>query len=120
MIVLLGGTLTMKILFSTVTLAAILLLSACSGLLPGSYRIDIPQGNLVTEEKVSAIEKGMNRRQVQRLLGSPLLVDTFNQNRWDYFYSVDTKAGTTIEHHVTIVFVNDVVSEIIDSGNTNN
>lgn len=107
----------MKILSSTATLAAVLLLSACSSLLPGSYRIDIPQGNLITEEKVESISVGMNRRQVQRILGSPLLVDTFNQNRWDYFYSVDTREGTTIEHHITIVFSDEVVSEIIRHDN---
>lgn len=103
----------MKILSSTFILAAVVLLSACSGLLPGSYRIDIPQGNLITEEKVESIRVGMNRRQVQRILGSPLLVDTFNQNRWDYFYSVDTSKGTTIEHHITLVFVDELVSQII-------
>ncbi|MGS2718116.1 outer membrane protein assembly factor BamE [Eionea flava] len=107
----------MKIFSSATTLAVVLLLSACSSLLPGSYRIDIPQGNLITEEKVESISLGMNRRQVQRILGSPLLVDTFNQNRWDYFYSVDTSEGTSIEHHITIVFSDEVVSEIIEHSN---
>ena len=107
----------MKKSSSALLLTTILLLSACSGLFPGSYRIDIPQGNLVTEEKVAEITVGMNRRQVQRILGSPLLVDTFNQNRWDYFYSVDTKDGTDIEYHITIVFKDDVVKEIINNDN---
>lgn len=103
----------MKISSSALLLSVALLLSACSGFFPGSYRIDIPQGNLVTEEKVNEVTTGMNRRQVQRILGSPLLVDTFNQNRWDYFYSVDTKQGTNIEYHITIVFKDEVVKEII-------
>lgn len=87
-------------------------LAGCSSWLPDAYRIDIPQGNLLNQEQIQAVKLGMNRRQVQNLLGSPLLVDTFNQNRWDYFYSVDTKEGTTIEHHVTISFKDDVVSNI--------
>jgi outer membrane protein assembly factor BamE len=103
----------MKKSSSALLLSTAILLSACSGLLPGSYRIDIPQGNLVTEEKINDVTVGMNRRQVQRVLGSPLLVDTFNQNRWDYFYSVDTTDGTNIEYHITIVFKNDVVNDII-------
>jgi outer membrane protein assembly factor BamE len=105
----------MKTLSSVLVISVVVFLSACSGLLPGSYRIDIPQGNLVTEEKVKSVTIGMNRRQVQRTLGSPLLVDTFNQNRWDYFYSVNTKEGTTIEHHITIVFKDEVVGEIINN-----
>lgn len=87
-------------------------LAGCSRIIPEAYRIDIPQGNLLTEEQVKAVKIGMNRRQVQNLLGSPLLVDTFNQRRWDYFYSVDDKNGTTIEHHVTITFKDDVVALI--------
>ena len=107
----------MKISSSALLLLTALLLSACSNLFPGSYRIDIPQGNLVTEEKVNEVKVGMNRRQVQRILGSPLLVDTFNQNRWDYFYSVDTRKGTNIEYHITIVFKDEVVKEIVRNGN---
>lgn len=97
-------------------LLLISLTTACSNLLPSAYRIDIPQGNLVTEEKVNAVEIGMNRRQVQRILGSPLLVDTFNQNRWDYFYSVNTKDGTKTEYHITIAFKDDVVTSITRNG----
>lgn len=104
---------TQKLTLATL-ICAITLIAGCS-LFPEAYRIDIPQGNLVTEEKVSQVTVGMNRRQVQHILGSPLLVDTFNQNRWDYFYSVDTKKGTTIEHHITITFKNDVVSEIVNN-----
>ncbi|MFT5116829.1 MAG: outer membrane protein assembly factor BamE [Kiritimatiellia bacterium] len=101
-----------KKLLLLLSVSSILFLSGCSNWLPKAYRIDIPQGNLVTQEKVNAVKTGMNRRQVQHILGSPLLVDTFNQNRWDYFYSVDTKKGTNIEYHITITFRNDVVAEI--------
>ncbi len=97
------------------SLSFALLISGCSSLIPEAYRIDVPQGNLITEEKVQQVKIGMNRRQVQHLLGSPLLVDSITQNRWDYFYSVNTKEGTTIEHHITIVFKSDVVAEIIDN-----
>jgi outer membrane protein assembly factor BamE len=87
-------------------------LTGCSSVLPDAYRIDIPQGNLLHEEQIQAVKIGMNQRQVQNLLGSPLLTDTFNQNRWDYFYSINTKSGTTIKHHVTVTFKKGIVSEI--------
>jgi outer membrane protein assembly factor BamE len=101
-----------KKLLLLLAVSSVLLLSGCSSWLPNAYRIDIPQGNLVTQEKVDAVKIGMNRRQVQHILGSPLLVDTFNQSRWDYFYSVNTEKGTKIEYHITITFRNDVVAEI--------
>lgn len=109
------GTSMPKQLISIIALLGSLLLAGCSGLIPDAYRIDIPQGNLITEEKVKQVTVGMNRRQVQRILGSPLLVDTFDQSRWDYFYSVNTKKGTRIEHHITIVFKDNVVTEIIEN-----
>lgn len=102
-----------KSLTRIIALSFSLLLAACSSWLPDTYRIDIPQGNLITQEKVDQVKVGMNRRQVQRILGSPLLVDTFNQDRWDYFYSVKRKQEITIEHHVTIVFADNIVTEII-------
>ncbi|ODS24372.1 hypothetical protein AB835_04205 [Candidatus Endobugula sertula] len=104
-----------KKLVTIVSLTTSLALVGCSGLIPTAYRIDIPQGNLLTQKKVDEIKVGMNRRQVQRILGSPLLIDTFTQNRWDYFYSVTNKKGTRIEHHITIVFSDDLVTEIIEN-----
>jgi len=66
-------------------------LSGCSssGLnpFPGVYKIDIQQGNVITQEMVDQLKPGMTRNQVQFVMGTPLVSDTFHQNRWDYFYS---------------------------------
>lgn len=51
------------------------------------FRIDIPQGNIITPEMVSQLEPGMTYNQVRFVLGTPLLVDVFHQTRWDYVYS---------------------------------
>jgi len=51
------------------------------------YHIDIPQGNIVTDEMVAQLQPGMTYNQVRFVLGTPLLVDTFHQTRWDYVYS---------------------------------
>lgn len=104
-----------KKLVLTLSLTLSLLIAGCSSLFPDAYRIDIPQGNLVSQEKIESLEIGMNRQQVQFILGSPLLVDTFNQNRWDYFYSVNTQKGTTIQHHITVIFVDGAVKDIIQN-----
>lgn len=61
-----------------------LLLSAC---FPGVYKLDIPQGNILEKEKIDQVKTGMTKRQVRYVLGTPLLMDSFNQDRWDYYYS---------------------------------
>jgi outer membrane protein assembly factor BamE len=60
------------------------LLSAC---FPGVYKLDIPQGNILEEEKIDQLKMGMTKRQVRYLLGTPLMIDSFNQDRWVYYYS---------------------------------
>jgi len=67
-------------------LAAALLLGACS-LMPDfmqPYRIDVQQGNFVSQEMVSKLQLGMTREQVRAALGTPLLTDIFHVDRWDY------------------------------------
>jgi outer membrane protein assembly factor BamE len=54
---------------------------------PGIYRIPIRQGNLITQEMVNELKPGMTKQQVRYLLGTPLLVDTFNEDRWEYLYT---------------------------------
>lgn len=67
-----------------VLLGVILMLTAC---FPGVYKLDIPQGNILEKEKIDQIKPGMTKRQVRYVLGTPLMVDSFNQDRWDYYYS---------------------------------
>jgi outer membrane protein assembly factor BamE len=49
---------------------------------------DIEQGNIITPEMIALLEPGMNKRQVRFALGTPMLVDVFHQQRWDYLFSV--------------------------------
>jgi outer membrane protein assembly factor BamE len=45
---------------------------------------------------VDKLQVGMSKTQVQYILGSPLVVDTFNPTRWDYYYTrVDAKSNKT-------------------------
>ena len=92
------------------------LIAACAGF--GVHRIDIQQGNLVTQEQVAKIKTGMSRLDVRTALGTPLLQDVFNGNRWDYYFSLDqsTKYGPfgrdKQQYKVTIMFDNDKVAKI--------
>jgi outer membrane protein assembly factor BamE len=52
------------------------------------YRIDIVQGNVVTQEQAALIKPGLSRAQVRDILGSPLLTDLFHADRWDYVFTI--------------------------------
>lgn len=76
------------------------------------YRIDIQQGNVVTQEMVSKLKAGMTRAQVRFVLGSPLVVDPFRTDRWDYV-SIYQKQGKDIERRrVTAIFEDDKLVRI--------
>lgn len=97
-------------------LAALLLLAACQNvpMLPGlsTYRIDIQQGNVVTQEMVDKVKPGMTRQQVRFVLGTPPIVDPFHEDRWDYVYYYK-KGGTVQEHRrLVLLFSGDTLKRI--------
>lgn len=69
-------------------------LAACS-LKP--YRIDIQQGNVVSPEQVAQLKPGLTKEQVRFLLGTPLLVDIFHQQRWDFVYRYEKGATREVD-----------------------
>ncbi|WP_226801560.1 outer membrane protein assembly factor BamE [Alkalilimnicola sp. S0819] len=101
-----------------------LLLSACSmDRLPLVYHMDIQQGNILTQDMVDQLEPGMNRRQVEFLLGSPVLQSAFHPDRWDYVYTLKPNAGDPVRRRLTLHFQGDQLRRIEgnlvpDAGNT--
>lgn len=95
-----------------------LLAAGCQGIsmpsLPtmAPYRIDIQQGNLVTQDMVAKLQPGMTRSQVRYVLGTPLVTDIFHPDRWDYVYRME-KGGKVIEHRrIAAVFSGDKLLRI--------
>ncbi len=70
------------------------------------HRVDIQQGNLITQEMVDQLEPGMDKRQVQLILGTPLLRDPFHHDRWDYYYSLKQKNRPLERYSFTVYFEN--------------
>ena len=68
------------------------------------YHIDIEQGNIVTQEQVDQLRPGMNKREVGFLLGTPLIEDAFNPERWEYYYSMLTGYGKYTRTHIVLYF----------------
>jgi len=90
-----------------------LILSGCSlSRFPGVYRINIEQGNILTQEMIDQLEPGMTQRQVKFILGTPLVRDSLNQNRWDYRYLLRTGNETIKQSLVTIYFDEEILSNV--------
>ena len=98
----------MKSVLRALAAIFILLLAACSvtdsvtgKLTP--YKIDIQQGNVVTQEMVAKLKPGMTKAQVRFIMGTPLITDAFHAHRWDYVYRYQ-KAGKLIEERKLALF----------------
>jgi outer membrane protein assembly factor BamE len=93
----------------------LLLLAGCSATgIPGitPHRIDIQQGNYVTQDMVAKLKPGMTRSQVRFAMGTPLIVDPFHSDRWDYVYVLQ-KQGRVAEHRrIVVVFKDDQLARI--------
>jgi len=87
-------------------LGASLLLTGCSWLgdLPFVYKMDVQQGNVIDQEMVNKLEPGMNKNQVRYVLGTPMLVDVFHQERWDYVYTMQKRGKPLPGHRLSVYF----------------
>jgi outer membrane protein assembly factor BamE len=77
------------------------------------YRINIQQGNFLDQAAVEQVKAGMTRSQVRYLLGTPMVADSFNKERWDYIYYL--KKGRTRHvdsRRVTVYFDGDKVAKL--------
>lgn len=97
----------------TVFLLFGLTLTACSaGLRLSPYRIDVRQGNYVSQEMVSQLKPGMTKDQVRFVLGTPLLSDVFHVDRWDYVYRFQPGIGELQQRRLTVFFEGNKLARI--------
>jgi outer membrane protein assembly factor BamE len=106
---------------SLLALAPVLLLAGCSSLqdrwrssdsflgVITPYRMEIVQGNVVTQEMAARLKPGMSRAQVRDVLGSPLLTDVFHADRWDYVFTIRRQGAPYQQRRVTVLFEGDTM-----------
>jgi outer membrane protein assembly factor BamE len=94
------------------TAIAVVILASCSssggrtlGIKP--YRIEIQQGNFISQEMVSRLKLGMSKDQVRYILGTPLIADSFHAERWDYVFRRQRVNSNELEHRKLAVFFED-------------
>jgi len=74
------------------------------------YKIEIVQGNFVSKEQVSALEKGMSRLQVREVLGTPLITNLFRSDRWDYVFTIKRPGVEPQSRRLSLFFENDLLA----------
>lgn len=81
-----------------------LVLSACIR----PYQADVQQGNILNNSDLSEIRYGMSKQEVLFILGTPAIIDPFNESRWDYYFShLDQNKRETSERLITALFDGD-------------
>jgi outer membrane protein assembly factor BamE len=81
------------------------------------YRMNIQQGNYLEPKAVEQLQLGMTRSQVRYLLGTPMIPDAFDDDRWDYlYYSKQGRLRSPQQRHLTVFFEGDKVARIDHHG----
>ena len=95
----------------TLLAAGALLASGCV------YRMSIQQGNYLVTESVSQLKEGMTRSQVRFLLGTPMVPDAFDDDRWDYYYFFSSRHNKEpLKRRLTVFFADDKVARYENQG----
>ena len=105
---------------TTALLAAATLLAGCSMSMPKMpqlkmpkfkmprvHKVTVQQGNVITQEMIDSLKPGMTRAQVAFIMGEPIVRNTFNQDRWDYIYTIEVPGIFGNEERVSLHFEED-------------
>jgi outer membrane protein assembly factor BamE len=98
---------------TSLRIALLAVTALCAGCL---YRMEIQQGNMLNDSQVEQLQTGMTRSQVLYLLGTPMVPNGFDKDRWDYYHYLDAGRGSgrtfKLTRRVTVWFDGDKVSRI--------
>jgi outer membrane protein assembly factor BamE len=91
-----------QLLNKSLLFATIIFISSCSSLSP--YKVPVLQGNIFEAEDLEQLSEGLTKEQVQFIFGTALVKDTFHQERWDYYNSVQIGENKITESQLTVNF----------------
>ena len=103
----------LKLLFLSL-LACSVFLTGCGSSVPivKPFKMDIQQGNVVTSKMLLQLKPGMTKSQVKFIMGTPLIVDSFHSNRWDYFYQMRQAGKIKEQRRVILDFENELLTRV--------
>ena len=82
-----------------------LVLSGC--VFPGVYKINVQQGNIVTDEELTQLTEGMPRSQVHAVMGTPLMLNPVDPSREYYVYTFQREGGDIQEQRIIVYYEED-------------
>ena len=91
-----------------ITIITIFLLNSCAS---NFYQVPIAQGNIISMEMLSKLEKGLTKVQVQYIMGTPSVKDPFNPSKWDYIGYEIIGNELLREVHYSLYFQEDKLSK---------
>ena len=89
------------------TLLILLFITGCSSIPSVLYKIDVQQGNIITQDMVDKLKPNMTKSQVRFVLGTALIGDVFHKDRWDYVYRLLQHGNLVEEYKLTVFFEDD-------------
>ena len=84
----------------------------CSSFVPTFFKVNVRQGNHIDSTMVDRLKPGMSKRQVQFIMGTPMIIDPFHENRWDYTYNLQLQGKEVEKRHLSLFFTGDSLSRI--------
>ena len=105
----------MRLKLTTVSVIALVLLGCTVWKEPSSvvHKMDIRQGNVLSDDAIAQLKPGLTKEQVEFLLGPPTITDTFHANRWDYVCSLEKEGKQYEFKHITLYFKGDRLEKIV-------
>ncbi|MEQ8484788.1 MAG: outer membrane protein assembly factor BamE [Marinovum algicola] len=103
----------MRTVATALVVACLLAQAACSmpklGL-PRVHKVAVQQGNVITQDMVNRLRPGMTRSQVAFVMGEPVFRNAFDDNRWDYLYTLEIPGYYEEQKRMSLYFENDVLA----------
>jgi outer membrane protein assembly factor BamE len=78
--------------------------------LPRVHKVTVQQGNVITQRMIDELKPGMTRSQVAYIMGEPVFRNSFNDDRWDYIYSIEIPRVYREQKRLTVYFDGDVMT----------
>jgi outer membrane protein assembly factor BamE len=94
-------------------LGMVMLINGCT-----LHKPDVQQGNVLEPDVLAQLHPGLSKKQVKFLMGTPILIDAFHPDRWDYVYLFKSQDSKAVLQRVTVFFDNDVISRLETDGIT--
>ena len=97
----------------TIATAVAVAMIATSCALPRVYKVTVQQGNVITQQMVDSLKPGMTREQVAYVMGEPVIKNPFDQDRWDYVYTLRVPGVVNDHMRMSLFFTDGLLSHFV-------